>query len=435
VRCLWRRRVCLHEAITSQEPGQGEVLRVHNFARFWTASTLSSVGTSVTSVALPVIVVTLLHASPLEVGYVNAAPLAAYTVLGLFAGVVIDRWRRKPVLVWSSLVRAGVLAVIPLLWLAHALSIWAIVATLFVFSGAAVFGIGARQAFLSSIVARSQLVSANARLDQSDAAASTVGPALGGGLVGLLGGPLSIALDAISYVVDAAILATLRIDETGPEAGPTRRITVEIRDGLRWAYTHRELGPLAWSTHVWFVGNSAAFTILVPLVLRTLHFTPPVYGLLLAAAGAAALVGAFAAPRLGGRFGEGRVIVAARLAYPLLWALITLAPLVGHLAALPLFTGMALYGLAMGVENANEMGFRQAVTPGELQGRTNTTLRAANRTGAFLGALAGGALATIAGVVVGLWACVAIFVIAALIVLFSPFRTAGTLRTTPHRQT
>jgi predicted MFS family arabinose efflux permease len=297
-----------------------------------------------------------------------------------------------------------------------------------------VFGVGARQSFLSSIVARSQLVSANARLDQSDAAASTLGPALGGGLVGLLGGPLSIALDAVSYVVDAAILATIRIDEPRAEAGPRRRAGGEIRDGLRWAYRHRELGPLAWSTHVWFVGNSAAFTILIPLVLRTLHFTPPIYGLLLAAAGAATLVGAFAAPRLGRRFGAGAVIVATRLTYPLLWAIITLAPLVGHLAAVPLFTGMTLYGLAMGIENANEMGFRQTVTPDELQGRTNTTLRAANRTGAFVGALAGGALATIAGVVVGLGACVAIFIVAASIVLFSPFRTAGRLGTMPRRQ-
>lgn len=404
-----------------------EVLRTPSFARFWTASTLSSVGTSVTSVALPVIVITLLHATPLEVGYVNAAGVAPYLVLGFFAGALLDRWRRKPVLVWSSVLRAAVLGVIPLLWLAHALSIGAIVATLFVFNSAAVFGIGARQSFLSSIVPRSQLVPANARLDQSDAAASTVGPALGGALVALLGGPLSIALDGLSYVVDAAILATIRIHEPRPEARPQRRFGTEIVAGLRWAYSHRELAPLAWSTHAWFMGNSAAFTILIPFVLRTLHFTAPIYGLLLAAAGAATLAGASAVPRLGRRLGEGAVIVATRLAYPALWAIVTVAPLAGHLAALPLFTGMTLYGLAMGVENANEMGFRQAVTPDELQGRTNTTLRAANRTGAFVGALAGGALATVAGVVVGLWACVAIFVVAASIVLFSPFRSAGTL--------
>ncbi|MBO0745429.1 MAG: MFS transporter [Candidatus Dormibacteraeota bacterium] len=410
------------------------MLRAPRFARFWTAATLSSVGTSVTSVALPVIVITLLHASPLEVGYVNAAPVAAYTVLGLFAGALIDRWRRKPVLVWSSAVSAGVLAVIPLLWLTHALSIWAIVATLVVFSGASVFGIGARQSFLSSIVPRSQLVSANARLDQSDAAAQTLGPALGGVLVALIGGPLSIGLDAVSYVVDAAVLATIRIDEPRPEGRPTPNVRREIREGLRWAYSHRELAPLAWSTHAWFVGNSAALTILIPFVLRTLHFTAPIYGLLLADAGAATLAGAFAASRLGRRFGEGAVIVATRLSYPVLWAVIAVAPLAGHIAALPLFAGMTLYGLAMGVENANEMGFRQAVTPGELQGRTNTTLRAANRTGAFVGALAGGALATIAGVVVGLWACVAIFIVAASIVLFSPFRSARTLAPRPRRE-
>lgn len=361
----------------------------------------------------------------------NAAPAAAYTVLGFFAGALIDRRRRKPVLVWSSAVRAVVLVLIPLLWLAHALSIWAIVAILLVFSSASVFGFGARQSFLSMIVSRPQLVAANARLDQSDAAAQTLGPAVGGVLVALLGGPLSIALDALSYVVDAAVLTTIRIQEPRREARPARHFGRDIREGFRWAYSHRELGPLAWSTHVWFVANSAAFTILIPFVLGTLHFSALVYGLLLAAAGASTLTGAFAAPRLGRRLGEGVVVVATRLAYPLLWAIMTVAPMAGHLAALPLFVGMTLYGLAMGVENANEMGFRQSVTPDELQGRTNTTLRAANRTGVFAGALAGGALATIAGVVVGLWSCVAILIVAALIVLFSPFRSANTLRPGP----
>lgn len=85
----------------------------------------------------------------------------------------------------------------------------------------------------------------------------------------------------------------------------------------------------------------------------------------------------------------------------------------------------------MGIENANEMAFRQAVTPHDLQGRTNTTLRAANRTGAFVGALLGGVLATVAGIVFGLWACVAVFIVAALIALCSPFRSADTHRAKP----
>ncbi|MFZ0215373.1 MAG: MFS transporter [Candidatus Dormiibacterota bacterium] len=389
---------------------------------------MSSGGTSVTSVAIPVIVITVLGASPLEVGFVNAAPVAAYTVLGLFAGALLDRWRRKPVLVWSSVGRALILGVIPVLWLAHALSMWAIVLTLFVFGSASVFGIGARQSFLSLIVPRSQLVSANARLDQGDAASQALGPALGGGLVAVLGGPLSIALDAFSYIVDAVLLATIQVEEPKPVARPLRSVGTEIRDGLRWAYSHRELAPLAWSTHAWFVANGAAFTILIPFVLRTLHFNAPIYGLLLADAGAATLAGALAASPLGMRFGEGAVIAATRSTYPALWALIAIAPTAGDGAALPLFAGMTLYGLAMGVENANEMGFRQAVTPQPLQGRTNTTLRAANRTGALVGALLGGALATVAGVVVGLWACVGIFIVAAAIALASPVRSARTLR-------
>lgn len=403
-----------------------EILLRPAFARFWIASTASSLGSSVTSVAVPVLVVTILRATPLEVGFVNAAPVAGYTLLGFAAGAYLDRWRRRPVLIWSSLLSAAALGTIPVLWVAHALTIVTVVAVLLVFSAASVFGSAARQSYLVVIAERSELVAANARLDQSSAAAQTIGPAIGGGLVALLGAPVSVLVDALSYLVDAALMATMPAEQRPApiEGQPRRRLGREIREGFRWIYSHRLLAPLAWSTHVWFVGNRAAMTILIPFVLRTLHLSALAYGLLLGLLGAMTLVGALAAAWLGRRFGEGPVVTSARIAYAVLWAVVAVAPLAGALAALPLFAGLGLYGLALGVENANEMGFWQAVTPDRLQGRTNTTRRSANRTGAFIGALLGGALATVAGVVAGLWVCVGLCTLAALLVLLSPFRTA-----------
>src|SRR5215475_5186731 len=215
-----------------------------SFARYWTGATISSFGSAVTAVAIPVLVVKSLGATPFEVGAVNAAQFVPYALLGLIAGAYTDRWRRKPILVWASVGRAIALGAIPLMWMIGILQIWMLVIALLLFGASSVFGFAATQSLLPRLVPRTRLVSANARLDQSDAAAQTLGPAIGGGLVGLLGAPLAIAADAISYVVDAALTASIRVDEPGP-ASSIRNLRAEIRDGLRWTYRHRTLSRLA----------------------------------------------------------------------------------------------------------------------------------------------------------------------------------------------
>jgi MFS family permease len=163
-----------------------------SFARYWTAAAVSSFGSAVTAVAMPVLVVQLLGATPFEVGVVNAAQFVPYALLGLIAGVYTDRWRRKPVLVWASVGRALSLGVIPVLWLIGVLQIWILVVALLLFGAFSVFGFAATQSLLPRLVPRARLVPANARLDQADAAAQALGPAIGGGLVGLLGAPAAI---------------------------------------------------------------------------------------------------------------------------------------------------------------------------------------------------------------------------------------------------
>ena len=158
-----------------------------SFPRYWTADAISSLGSAVTAVAMPVLVVKLLRATPFEVGVVNAAQFVPYALLGLIAGVYTDRWRRKPVLVWASVGRALSLGAIPILWLTGVLQIWILVIALLLFGAFSVFGFAATQSLLPRLVPRARLVPANARLDQTDAAAQTLGPAIGGGLVGLLG--------------------------------------------------------------------------------------------------------------------------------------------------------------------------------------------------------------------------------------------------------
>ncbi|HUB39959.1 MAG TPA: MFS transporter [Streptosporangiaceae bacterium] len=393
-----------------------------SFARYWTAAAISSVGSAVTAVALPVLVVQVLGATPFEVGVVNAASLVPYALLGLIAGVYTDRWRRKPVLVWASIGRAGSLGAIPILWLIGVLQIWILVIALLSFGAFSVFGFAATQSLLPRLVPRARLVPANARLDQTDAAAQTLGPAIGGGLVGLLGAPVAIAVDAISYLLDAALNASIGVDEPRPDSR-TRNLRAEVRDGLRWTYRHRTLGPLAASTHVWFLANGAAMTVLSLLALRSLGFTGYAFGLLLAVFGLTSLIGASIAPWCGTRLGSGRVIILARVAYPVVWLLVAIAPSTAIGDAL-VFVALSLQGLAAGIENSNEMGCWQAITPDEVLGRVNATRRSLNRTMAALGAVVAGLVVGLIGDRATLIGVIIVFTAAALTAALSPLREA-----------
>lgn len=398
-------------------------VRSGRFLRYWCAAAISSFGTAVTAVAMPVLVIRTLRASPWEVGAVNAAQFVPYAVLGLIAGVYVDRWPRRPVLVCSSLGRAVVLGTIPVLWALGALQIWALTVLVVMFGAFSVFGFAATQSLLPRLVMRSELVVANARLDQTDTTAQTLGPLLGGGVVGLLGAPVAIAVDAVSYVVDAMLNLGLHVDEPH-RSGQRRDLVGDVREGVRWSYRHRILGPLAWSTHVWFLANSASVIVLAVVVLRTLGLSPLVYSLLLTTSGLAGLLGATVAPAIGRRWGSGRAIVAARAVYPIVWLGVGLSlTTAAHTAAL--FVALAVHGYAAGVENANEMGLWQVATPDGLLGRVNATRRSANRTVAVVGSLVGGAALVVAGERATVIGVAVVFGLAAVIVAVSPLRAQG----------
>ncbi|SFF40453.1 MFS transporter [Curtobacterium sp. YR515] len=403
--------------------------RVPGFLPYWSAATVSSFGSAVSAVAVPVLVVTVLHASPFELGLVNAAQFLPYAVFGLVVGASVDRFRRKPLLIWASIGRGVSLGAIPVLWSTGLLNLWATAAVLFLFGILSVVGFAATQSLLPRIVPRPLLLAANARVDQSDAAAQTAGPALGGVLVSIVTAPVAIALDAVSYFVDAFLIARVRVVEHQPARPARTSLRSDIVDGLRWTYGNAVLRPLALSTHVWFLANAAGLTVFATLALRTLALPAALYGAVIAVSGIAMLVGATAATRLGTRFGAGRTIIAARAAYPIAWAAITLVTLGTGGAARPttvvvLFVAFALHGAAAGCENANEMVLRQTVTPDALLGRVNGTMRSANRTLAAVGAVGGGALVTLTGDGFALLAVTVVFAAAVVVAAWSPLPSA-----------
>lgn len=413
------------------------------FVRFWLASTVSDFGTYITSLALSVLILETMNGTPLDQGLVNAARWTPYLLFGLIAGVWIDRFPRRTVLIGGDVGRGLILAVVCAAAAAGVLPVAALMILMFAFGTLALASDAAYQSFVPQLVPRSLLIQANARLQQSDTVAQTTGSAVAGGLVALVTAPLALLVDAVSYFFSAAVLMTLGRSSDRRPARSKQRLGVKIAEGLKWVYGHTYLAPLAWSTHIWFIGSAIVGTVLPAMILNDLGLGAAGLGLVMGCAGVGAVVGTTLSTRLGRRWGTGIVVVAARLAQPFAIALVALAPLAadgertGQLYGSPLDwpgglwaafalagSGQLLFGLAMGVEGPLEMGFQQAVTPDRLIARMSATRRSMNRGMIVIGAPLGGAIATTAGTVTALWAAVAFLLLAAAVLLFSAFRSA-----------
>jgi MFS family permease len=393
------------------------------FPRFWTASTVSGFGTYVTTLAIQVLIVLTLNEGAQGVGLVNAARWFPYMLFGLVAGVLVDRSRRRPLLVTTDLGRGLLLIAVPVLALTHQLSVVVLMGFMAIFGLMSLLHDAAFQSFLPRLVPPHLLTSANARLDQSDAVAQTSGPALAGGLVSLLGAPWAVLVDAASYLISGLLLLRIPVFEPPGRSVSVRGIHREAMEGLRWVYLHATLRPLALSTHGWFLCSAVASAVLPPYALRTLGLSAFGLGLALAAGGGGGLIGSLAATRLGARFGSGRVVIACRAMAAVSWALIALST--EQWSGWVLFGGgQLLLGLSLGAENANEMGYRQVVTPDRLQGRMNATMRSINRAMIVVGAPVGGVLGDAIGYRPMIWAAAGGFLGVAIALGLSRFRNA-----------
>jgi MFS family permease len=393
------------------------------FVRFWTAATVSGFGTYVTTLAIQVLVVVKLHEGAAGVGLVSASRWLPYLMFGLVVGVLVDRSRRRPLLVTTDFVRAALLVAVPVLAVTGHLTILVLMAFMVVFGLASLINDAASQSFVPRLVPAGLLTPANARLDQSDAVAQTSGPALAGGLVALLTAPWAVLVDAGSYLISGLLLLRMPVVEP-----PSRRVTQqgvrsEAVEGLRWVYRHPTLRPFAIGTHAWFLVFSVVNVIVPPFALRTLNLSPLGLGIALSVGGIGGLAGALVSTKLGARFGVGRIVIASHAGMALAVSVVALSS--GHWAGWVVFgVGELILGISMGVSNANEMGYRQSITPDHLQGRSNATMRSINRAMIVIGAPLGGLLADAIGFRVVLWFSVAGFLVVAAGLSATPYRHA-----------
>jgi MFS transporter len=401
------------------------VFGLRDFRYLFAAAAASRAGYEIGYLALPLVAILALEVSEGQLGLLATCGTAAFLLIGLPAGALVDRIRKRPVMVCADLLRAALLAWVPLGWWLGLLTIEQLyVVALLVGAGTVFFDVAA-QSFLPQVVGRDRLVAANSAIGALSAGSSVAGPAGAGGLVALLTAPGAMLANVAGLLGSAAMLAGVRSAEPRPERTGRRRLAAEIAEGVRYVAGHPVLRPILLQ------GALANLTIVIVTVMapfvfaRELGLSTAVIGLFFAGGGAGILLGALVARRLSERLGAGRTLwlLGAGVA-PFGLAV----PLAGDVV--PLWVAGAAWTVVMvkvGVDNVLLVSFRQVVTPDRLLGRMNATFRTL-----LHGALAiGGALAGLAGELLGarpaLWLGAAGLALVWLPIFCSSIRSMRTL--------
>ncbi len=369
------------------------------FWRYWAAATVSSAGTAVTALALPLVALTVLDATAFEVALLAAAGQVSWLLLSLPAGVVAQRVPLRRLQVALDLVRFAALGSLPLAWWLDALTYPHLLCAALVTGAATVlFDIG-NSTFLPAVVPARQLAARNSVMSGTHAVTDTGGPSLGGVLISATGPVGALVVDAASYLASAVLLRTLPESRPGPRTGESALRL--MREGWRYVTRHPVMRPcMIWATAANFL--NAALVALTPLYLvREAGLDSVQLGLVLAMDGVGALAGAAVAVRVTTRLGTARGIVVADLAGA---ALLLLAPLTTSAGDAYWFAlGNAGFAFGTVIGSITTRTYRQTQSPPELLSRVMATVRFVSWGALPLGALTAGVLATAVGAHAALW--------------------------------
>lgn len=367
------------------------LLREPQFLRYWTSEIIGELAAPITSLAIPIIAITLLGAGAAEMGALGALRTLPFLFFGLLAGVLVDRSRRMPILITCSLLSAVLLLLIPVAAITGALSMWVLYLEAFLNGAVGVVVAVAAQSVMPTLVGRRRLIEANRNVQMTTSGAEIVGPGIAGVLIQTVTAPIAILIDAVSYLVSAALLVGVHADEPAPPpARPRREIVSEIREGLGIVFGDRMLRSimLCGTTHNIF-SNGMLWSLYVLFATERLGLSPVELGLIFAAGGPGSLLGGFLVSPLARLLGLGPTIGAMQVLTGIARSAMPLSLLVGT-PFLALAAGEFLLGVARTVFNVNQLSLRQAITPDHQQGRMNASIRFVMWSAVPFGAVAGG---------------------------------------------
>ena len=387
----------------------------------WAGDSLSQFGYMVTTLAMPLLAVKTLHATPFEVGLLTTFEYLAFLAIGLPAGAWVDRMRRRNVMITADIGRAAVLATIPLAAAFGALTLWQVYAVVLVTGCLTVFFDVSYQSYLPFLIGREHLAEGNAKLQGTQSVAQVAGPSIGGLLVQALTAPYAILANVGSFLWSAGWVGRIGAREPRPDRTADRHLVREVREGVAFILRHPILRKVAGATGTSNLWSSGGQAMLIVLLARKLDLSAGVIGALMSAGAVGGLLGALGARRLAGWLGEGPLTwmsVAITSPAALLWPFLhrdwTLGLFV--VTQLAISAGNVIY-------NVTQVTFRQRLCPDRLLGRMNASMRFLVWGTMPIGGLVGGALGSTVGVRTALLISAIGSSLAFLWIYFSPLRS------------
>jgi MFS family permease len=379
------------------------LLRQANFRKFWLGQTISLVGDEITLIALPLAAVLVLDADAAEMGYLGAAALMPHLLFSLPAGVWLERVAsRRHVMILCDVGRALLLASIPLAHAFDSLTFAQLYLVAFATGTLAVLFDISYTTLYVAVVAREAYIEANSLISGSRSFAYITGPSVGGALVQALTAPITLFLDALSFVVSALFLGRLHAPEPQLERTGTR-VRDEMREGLSFIFRHPILRPSLLGVATLNLFNFAFWALFLLYATDELGIRPATLGLVLGAGAFGGLVGVLLAGRTARRIGIGPAYLLGMVLFP---APIILVPAAGGPKPLVLgilFVSEFLSGVGVMILDINASAFQTALTPDRLRARATGAFRFVNYGVRPLGALLGGALGSAMGLRPALW--------------------------------
>lgn len=367
-----------------------------DFVRLWAGETVSVFGSLVGGAALPFTAILVLDAGPFEVAALGVAQRLPGFLVGLVAGVWVDRLRRRPLMIGADLGRMALLATVPAAALLDVLRIEQLYAVAFLAGVLTVFFDVAYHSYLPSLVRREELIEGNSKLAASASAAEAAGFGLAGWLVQVFTAPVAVLIDALSFLASAVCVGLIRAPEPPPAPASQRRsVRREIRDGLTITLGHPVLRALLVSAVLLDLTSGMVGPLILLYGTRDLGLAPGPLSMAFAVGGVTSLLGALIAGTAVRRLGIGRALILSLVVWGLGGLLI---PLARGGAALALLVGSQVVSdPAYAVYDINALSLRQSLAPDGVLGRVNASIRFVGLGAMVIGSLAAGLLGGLLG--------------------------------------
>ncbi len=399
---------------------RGGLLRHRDFRLLWVAQASSKLGSSVTSVAMPLVAVATLNATTFETAILYAAPWLPWLIIGLPAGAWVDRLRRRPVMILGDTASMLLFLSVPVAAWLDVLTIGHLLAVAFAAGTAAVFFQTAYQAYLPSLLDKRVLPEGNAKLQGTESAMQVAGPGVAGLLAQLAGAVTAVLLDALSFAASALCLWAIRFREPREPRPAAANLFREIAEGIRFVARDPYLRVLTAFGAVSNLGLIGYQSILVVFLVRDIGVSAGVVGLLFAAISCGGVLGAVIATPISRRFGTARGMLLCE-AGALPFAL--LIPLAGPgLRLVLLVAGGLVIGVGVVAGNVLKGAFRQQYTPPQLLGRVLVSMQFLSLGAIPVGALIAGTLGSALGVRPTMWIMTSGLTLTGLILLIGPMK-------------